>query len=142
VVSDVGDGRMRCYAFFPLSEGKRTSAGMDAQVEPSIADRERFGVIKAMVRDVEPVTGTRESLMRIINSAEVAQDIERKYGGIVSAVIDLEQDPDSPSGLRWTGGSGYARTLSPGTLCDVDVVTEKVPPVALLLPWFKQVLGG
>jgi hypothetical protein len=57
-------------------------------------------------------------------------------------VIDLEQDPDSPSGLRWTGGSGYARTLSPGTLCDVDVVTEKVPPVALLLPWFKQVLGG
>jgi HlyD family secretion protein len=142
VVSDAGDGRMRCYAFFPLSEGKRASAGMDAQVEPSIADRERFGVIKAMVRDVEPVTGTRESLMRIINSAEVAQDIERKYGGIVSAVIDLEQDPDSPSGLRWTGGSGYARTLSPGTLCDVDVVTEKVPPVALLLPWFKQVLGG
>jgi multidrug resistance efflux pump len=142
VISDAGDGRMRCYAFFPLAEGKRTQQGMDAQVEPSIADRERFGVIKGSVRDVEPVTGTRESLMRIINSPEVAQDIERKYGGIVSAVIDLEQDPASPSGLRWTGGSGYPRTLTPGTLCDVDVVTEKVPPVALLLPWFKQVLGG
>ena len=142
VISDAGDGRMRCYAFFPLAEGKRAQAGMEAQVEPSIADRERFGIIKASVRDVEPVTGTRESLMRIINSPEVAQDIERKYGGIVSAVIDLEQDPSSPSGLRWTGGAGYSRTLSPGTLCDVDVVTEKVAPVALLLPWFKQVLGG
>lgn len=142
VVSDAGDGRLRCYAFFPLSEGKRVRPELAARVEPSIADRERYGLIRGSVREVEPVVGTRESLSRIINSPEVAQDIERRYGGIVSAVIDLGTDPGTPSGLAWTGGSGYPRALPPGTLCEVDVVTEDVAPITLVLPWIKHALGG
>ena len=142
VISDAGDGNLRCYAFFPLADGKRIAAAMPARVEPSVADRERFGVIAAGVRDVEPVVGTRESLSRIINSPEVIQDIERRYGGIVSAVLDLELDPATPTGLRWSGGTGYPKPLVPGTLCDVDVVTEEVAPLKLLLPWIKQVVGG
>jgi len=142
IVSDAGDGRLRCYAFFPLTEGKRVRKDMHTHVEPSIADRERFGVISAAVSDIEPVVGTRESFLRIINSPEVAQDIERRYGGTVSAVIDLELNPDSPTGLRWTGGVGYPRPLTPGTLCDVDVVTEDVAPISLLIPWIKQAFGG
>lgn len=142
IISDAGDGRLRCYAFFPLTEGKRVQTGMHAHVEPSIADRERFGVISSVVRDVEPVVGTRDSFLRIMNSPEVAQDIERRYGGTVSAVIDLEVDAASPTGLRWTGGVGYPKQLTPGTLCDVDVVTEDVAPISLLVPWLKQAFGG
>ena len=142
IISDAGDGRLRCYAFFPLTEGKRVHKDMHAHVEPSIADRERCGVISSVVRDVEPVVGTRESFLRIINSPEVAQDIERRYGGTVSAVIDLEVDATSPTGLRWTGGVGYPKQLTPGTLCDVDVVTEDVAPISLLVPWLRQAFGG
>ena len=142
VISDVGDGSLRCYAFFPLADGKRIAGAMPARVEPSVADRERFGVIAATVRDVEPMVGTRESLSRIINSPEVAQDIERRYGGIVSAVLDLAVDQSTPTGLRWSGGAGYPKPLVPGTICDVDVVTEEVAPIRLLLPWIKQVVGG
>jgi len=142
IISDAGDGRLRCYAFFPLTEGKRVRKDMHAHVEPSIADRERFGVISAGVSAIEPVIGTRETFLRIINSPEVAQDIERRYGGTVSAVIDLQLNPDSPTGLRWTGGTGYPRPLTPGTLCDVDVVTEDVAPISLLVPWIKQAFGG
>lgn len=142
IISDAGDGRLRCYAFFPLTEGKRVQMDMHAHVEPSIADRERFGVISSVVRDVEPVVGTRDSFLRIMNSPEVAQDIERRYGGTVSAVIDLELDAASPTGLRWTGGVGYPKQLAPGTLCDIDVVTEDVAPIVLLVPWLKQAFGG
>ena len=142
IISDAGDGRLRCYAFFPLTEGKRVQKDMHAHVEPSIADRERFGVISSVVRDVEPVVGTRDSFLRIMNSPEVAQDIEQRYGGTVSAVIDLEVDATSPTGLRWTGGVGYPKQLTPGTLCDVDVVTEDVAPISLLVPWLKQAFGG
>ena len=142
IISDAGDGRLRCYAFFPLTEGKRVQKDMHAHVEPSIADRERFGVISSVVRDVEPVVGTRDSFLRIMNSPEVAQDIERRYGGTVSAVIDLEVDAASPTGLRWTGGVGYPKQLTPGTLCDVDVVTEDVAPISLLVPWLRQAFGG
>jgi HlyD family secretion protein len=142
VISDPGDGRMRCYAFFPLADGKRISAGMRALVEPSVADRERYGVIRGSVRDVEPVVGSRESLSRIIHSAEVVQDIERRYGGLVSGTVDLEVDAGTPTGLRWMGGSGYPRPLAPGTMCDVDVVTEEVSPISLILPWFRKVAGG
>jgi HlyD family secretion protein len=142
VVSDAGDGLMRCYAFFPLADGKRARAGMRARVEPSVADRERFGVIRGAVREVEPVVGTRDSLARIINSPEVAADIERRYGGIVSGVVDLEADPATPTGLRWTGGTGYPQPLSAGTLCDVDVVAEEVAPITLFLPWLRNAFGG
>jgi len=141
VVSDAGDGRLRCYAFFPLSEGKRVRAEMPTRVEPSVADRERYGSIRGSVRDIEPVVGTSESLLRIINSPEMAQDIQRRYGGIVSAVIDLETDPATASGLRWSGRGNYPRPLTAGTLCEVDVVTEDVSPITLLLPWIKQAFG-
>jgi HlyD family secretion protein len=142
IISDVGDGRLRCYAFFPLTEGKRVQADMYAHVEPSIADCERFGVISAVVRDVDPVVGTRESFLRIINSPEFNQDMERRDDGTMSAVIDLTLDAASPTGLRWTGGVGYPKQLTPGTLCDVDVVTEDVAPISLLVPWLKQAFGG
>ena len=142
IISDVGDGRLRCYAFFPLTEGKRVHMDMRAHVEPSIADRERFGVISSVVRDVEPVVGTRERFLRIINGPEVAQDIEQHSEGTVSAVIDLELDAASPTGLRWTGGVGYTQQLTPGTLCEVDVVTEDVAPISLLIPWLQQAFSG
>lgn len=142
VISDAGDGHLRCYAFFPLAEGKRISAQMVARVEPSVADRERFGVIRGSVREVEPVVGSRESLSRIIHSPEVIQEIERRYGGLVSAVVDLELDERTPTGLRWMGGSGYPKRLAPGTPCEVDVVTEEVAPISLLLPWLQKVAGG
>lgn len=142
IVSDAGDGKLHCYAFFPLADGKRVRPELPARIEPSIADRERYGVIRGSVREVEPVVGTRESLSRIINSPEVAQDIERRYGGIVSAVIDLGADPSTPTGLAWTGGAGYPRALPAGTLCEVDVVTESVAPIALVVPWIRHVLGG
>jgi HlyD family secretion protein len=142
VISDPGDGRMRCYAFFPLAEGKRIGAGMRALVEPSVADRERYGAVRGSVREVEPVVGSRESLSRIIHSAEVVQDIERRYGGLVSGTVDLEVDAGTATGLRWMGGTGYPRPLAPGTLCDVDVVTEEVAPLSLIVPWFRKVAGG
>jgi HlyD family secretion protein len=142
IISDVGDGRLRCYAFFPLTEGKRVHMDMRAHVEPSIANRERFGVISSVVRDAEPVVGTRESFLRIINGPEVAQDIEQRAEGTVAAVIDLELDAASPTGLRWTGGVGYPQQLTPGTLCQVDVVTEDVAPISLLIPWLQQAFGG
>jgi HlyD family secretion protein len=142
VISDAGDGALRCYAFFPLAEGKRAHAAMAARIEPTVADRERYGVVRGVVRDVEPVVGTRESLTRVIHSAQLAEDIEKRYGGFISAVIDLETDPSTPTGLRWTGGRGIERPLTPGTLCNVEVVTEDVAPVALLVPWLRQFFGG
>jgi HlyD family secretion protein len=142
VISDAGDGRLRCYAFFPLSEGKRVRADMAARVEPSVADRERYGTIRGSVRDIEPVVGTSESLLRIINSPEMAQDLQRRYGGIVSAVIDLQTDSSTVTGLRWSGRGNYPQALTAGTLCEVDVVTEDVSPITLLVPWVKQVFGG
>lgn len=142
VISDAGDGALRCYAFFPLGEGKRAHPAMAARIEPTVADRERYGVVRGVVREVEPVVGTRESLTRIIHSAQLAEDIEKRYGGFVSAVIDLETDPSTPTGLRWTGGRGMERPLTPGTLCNVEVVTEDVAPVALIVPWLRQFFGG
>ncbi|MBU3683581.1 MAG: HlyD family efflux transporter periplasmic adaptor subunit [Phycisphaerales bacterium] len=142
VVSDAVDGVIRCHAFFPLAEGKRVRTGMVARVEPSIADRERFGIIRGSVGEMDPLVGTHDSLSRIAGSPELAADIERRHGAVVSGVVDLEPDPSTPTGLRWTGGTGYPQPLSAGTPCDVDVVTEEVAPVSLFLPWLRQAFGG
>jgi hypothetical protein len=57
-------------------------------------------------------------------------------------VVDLEVDASTPTGLRWTGGRGYPKPLAPGTICEVDVVTEEVAPIHLILPWLRKVAGG
>lgn len=142
VVSDAVDGVIRCHAFFALAEGKRVRTGMAARVEPSIAGRERFGVVRGSVLEIDPLVATRESLSRVAGSPELAADIERRHGAVVLGVIDLEPDPSTPTGLRWTGGSGCPEPLAAGTPCDVDVVTEEVAPVTLFLPWLRQAFGG
>jgi hypothetical protein len=68
--------------------------------------------------------------------------MEQGDDGTVSAVIGLILDPASPTGLRWSGGVGYPQQLTPGTLCEVDVVTEDVAPISLLIPWLQQAFDG
>lgn len=133
--------QVRCFAFFPLSRGKHLAAGMRALISPTIAPRERWGLIEASIDHVEPYASTAASMASVTQNPELVEDLEDRYGAMIGAELAIAVDAESASGMRWTTNLGYPHPVPEGTLCEIEVIIEEVRPAALILPWLRGVGG-
>jgi HlyD family secretion protein len=62
-------------------------------------------------------------------------------GAPLRAVVALDADPNTASGLHWSSSQGPNQRISQGTLIDGEVVTEYRRPIALAIPLLKSLLG-
>lgn len=141
IISPAGDGPLNCLAFFPLASGKRLADGMPAQVAPTVAARERFGWIQGKVNGADLFATSQSSVVDRIHTRDLASQLGQRYGPTLGALITLDTDAAGAGGFSWSGGHGYDAALTEGTMVEVDVVVEKVRPIALLLPWLREVVG-
>lgn len=135
---DDSNGELTNLSFFSVGDGKRIAVGAPARVTPSTVRREREGSIVGRVRRVSPFPVTQESVVNDVGNAEIAQSLLRQ-GGAIEVEIELERDPNSYSGFRWTSKDPEKR-FSAGTTTTVRVTIEQRAPITYLLPilrtWF------
>lgn len=126
--------------YVPARRAKEVRPGMEAEISPTETRREEFGFVRGKVTFVADYPATDEALMRIFENAPLVRALGA--GGAVTEVqVELERDPTTPSGYRWSSGSGAPGQLSGGTLCLGDIVTRRQRPVSLVFPFVKQALG-
>ena len=78
-------------------------------------------------------------MIAVLQSPELAEAFSvdgPPYAGRVS----LDADPMTASGLAWTSSRGASRTVSSGTLVDVEIKVESRPPITLVAPALRQML--
>ncbi len=131
--------RLLCHAYLPVGEGKRVQAGMRAQVVPDTVPRERFGGIVGRVRWVSPFPVTREGAAAVIGSQEVAARLVTTPS--IEVIVDLETDPATFSGFRWTSSRGPAMKMSAGTTTVSRITVEERAPITYLLPFLRSASG-
>lgn len=136
-VNDSG-GQLLNLCYFNVRDGKRIIVGDQARVTPSTVQRERDGSIVGVVRRVSPFPVTQESVINNVGNAEIAQSLLRQ-GGAIEVEVELERDPNSYSGFRWTSKEPEKK-FSPGTTTTVRITIEQRAPITYLLPilraWF------
>lgn len=128
-------GKLEALLYVDSRQGKLLEAGMDVQLAPSVIRKERDGVLLAKVKTVESFPSSRRGMLRVLNNEELVATLLRDTGGAPLAVrAELVTAPDTPTGYRWSSGSGPDLTLSSGTRCDGWVITRSERPIALLFP--------
>ncbi len=131
------DETMGVIAYIPLIDAKKILPGMKAQVSPSTVKKEEFGSILGTVSSVAEFPSTTQSMRGVLVNDELIKtvaDIE----GPVEVRIDLQRDPNAPSGYRWTSSGGPPMQISSGTVGSVTVITADQMPISMILPWLKS----
>jgi HlyD family secretion protein len=131
--------RLVAVAFVPLAEGKKVTAGDPAFVEPSSIRRDVYGQVRGQVTTVSDTPATPELLRSMVRNDELARRLTE--GGVAFiATIEMERNATTPSGYAWTSSTGPDKTLSPGTTLRVEIETDRVRLISLLLPALRQLL--
>ena len=132
--------KLEAILYVPARTAKEVRPGMEAEISPTEIRREEFGFVRGKVTFVADYPATEEALMRIFENAPLVRALAA--GGTITEVqVELEKDPTTPSGYRWSSANGAPGQLSGGTLCQGDVVTRKQRPISLVFPFLRETLG-
>lgn len=133
--------KLSVIAYFPPYEGKQISQGMTIGIAPSVIRREEFGFILGQVSYVSSFPASSQGMLQTLRNQDLVATLSE--GGppiMVKAQLDL--DPDTQSGFRWSSGDGPDIAIHSGTLCDINVVVKEQPPITLVLPFLKRTFLG
>ena len=121
--------------YFDSHIGKSLKPGMRIELVPSVARKERDGVLLGRVRVVEDFPSTRVGMMGALRNDQLVDSFIQAAGGAPIAVrAELLPDPSTPSHFTWSSGKGPAVVLSSGTRCEAAVITHSHRPIALVFP--------
>lgn len=131
---------LEVLVYMPSPQAKAVQPGMAAEISPSTVKREEFGFIRGKVVYAGEFPASFDALMRNFQNETLVRSI--MAGGPVTELrVTLDRDPASASGFQWSSSRGPGITISSGTLCTVEVITRRQPPVSLLFPYIKGGLG-
>jgi HlyD family secretion protein len=138
IAMDHPQTRLTNLCYFSVRDGKRIMVGDAARVTPSTVQRERVGSILGVVKSVSAFPMTQESVVNDIGNAQIAQAL-LENGRSIQVEIELERDPSSFSGFRWTS-KGPNVKFTPGTTSTARITIEQHAPITYVLPilrgWF------
>jgi HlyD family secretion protein len=135
---DVQDLELLLY--LPAARAKDVRPGMEARISPSSVKPEEFGFIKGYVTYVSDFPDTPAELMHNFENEVLVRALTGE-GPVTGLHVEMERDPKTFSGYRWSSSRGPNLTLSGGTLCTAEVVTRWERPLELLVPTLRKTLG-
>lgn len=133
------DEPLEVVLYVSSADGKRVRPGMPVEISPATVRPEEHGFLRGRVRSTSAFPVSREGMTRVVGTAELATQFS-STGQPYEILVDLEPDPESFSGFRWSS-RGPDATIEAGTMCSAKIVIEQERPIALVIPRIKKTLG-
>jgi HlyD family secretion protein len=127
-------------AVFSHDMSKRITPSMDAQVRPVSVKKEEYGSMRGRVSSITEHSISKVEVDVILRNPELTSKLMADSAPLL-AKIEVFVDDNTPSGFAWWGGQGPPFSVTRGTRVAVDVVVERTPPIALIIPAFRKLLG-
>ena len=138
-IETLGDG-LEALIYLPPTDGKRVEAGMRVLVSPVTVRRESSGAILGTVENVSEFPVSLDGMVAVLQNRDLAQNFSRSGPPHASRIV-LAADSTTASGFAWTSPKGAEATLTSGTLISVEVEVAKQPPITLVVPLVKELMG-
>lgn len=122
------------------ADGKRVAPGMEVAVSLDHVERARFGSLVATVREIGTRPLSAAQIEALVPVPELAAELARD-GRQLAVIATLDRDPETPTGYRWSSGSGPELALSAGSTLVGRVTVERRAPVTWLLPTLRRWVG-
>lgn len=123
--------------YFTVQDGKRIKPGMPVQVTPSIVKRERFGGIIGAVTSVSSLPATPQAASVLIGNQDMVKSLMSGDRNI-EVFAQLEEDPATRSGYKWSSSKGPEQQISAATTTTVRVKVGEQAPISYVIPLFKS----
>lgn len=124
--------------YLPPGDGKQIKVGMPVALSPSTAPREEFGFLMGKVRWVAEAPSTPEGMTYTLKNKQLVQNLSNNAAPIEIAV-ELERDPSTFSGYKWSSSRGPNIKINGGTLTQADVEVRDLPLLSLVIPPLRQI---
>ena len=135
-----GPAELEVLLYVPPADGKKVETGMHALVSPTTVRREEFGSIRGTVDSISSFPVSVEGMVAVLQNESLARTFSNA-GPPYAGRITLASDPMTVSGFAWTSRKASNLSLSAGTLATVEVKTRSQPPITLVIPLLKELLG-
>ena len=119
---------------------KRVAVGMKAHIVPDGTKKEEYGSMRGRVAWVSDSDVSSEHVEQLLRNAQLTKSLFGE-GTPLLARIELVPSKTTRSGFAWWGGSGPPYSVTPGTVCAVDIVVEEARPISLVIPALRKLLS-
>ncbi|MBP5972051.1 NHLP bacteriocin system secretion protein [Brasilonema sp. CT11] len=133
--------KLTSLVYFADKDGKQIKPGMTVQVTPSVVKRDRFGGIVGTVTRVSPFPVTTGDIVAQVGNEDIAKSLANNNAARVQVFVELQKDPNTVSGYKWSSSNGPALQISSGTTTKVRVKVGEVAPISYIIPIFRSWTG-
>jgi HlyD family secretion protein len=126
--------------FIPPNMADEIDKGMKVEIIPATVHVEEYGFIKGKVRFVSQFPVTSSGMMTLLDNPKLVEMLSA-YGAPYRVDVELIKDPSTFSGYTWSSSSGPQHKLSTGTICTGNVIAREQPPITLVIPFMKKLIG-
>ena len=137
---ETGEEGMDVLIYVSPADGKRVAPGMPVLVSPSTARREMFGAMNGTVQSLSEFPASPGGMAAVLQNQDLAAAFSSN-GPPYPGRVALTPNPRSVSGVDWTSQRREDLTITSGTLASVEIRVANEPPIALALPWFRDITG-
>ncbi|MCP3688886.1 MAG: HlyD family efflux transporter periplasmic adaptor subunit, partial [Gammaproteobacteria bacterium] len=135
VIRRIGED-FQALSFFKIKDGKKIKPGMRANVSPTSVERDLYGSIIGNVVSVSVLPESEAGLHEALDNSILVQEM-LSTGAVIRVVIELEEAPDTFSGLKWTSSDGPPVKISVATIANSSVTVREEAPINFVIPIFK-----
>lgn len=125
--------RLEAVIYISAEQSGKIKSGMEAQIVPSIVNKEEYGFIIGRVISVDEYPATEQSMQQTLGNQELVKMINSK-GVSVGVKIDLTPNQQNISGYKWSTHKGPPLVIPSGTLVQVDIVIDREKPIEKIIP--------
>ncbi len=145
IETEDANGKLISIIYLADKDGKQIKPGMTVQVTPSMVKRERYGGIVGKITNVNPFPVTSPDIAAIVGNENLASSIVQSVSGSGGAPVqifaELQLDPTTASGYKWSSSSGPPLKATPGTTTTVRVNIGELAPISYVIPIFRSLTG-
>ncbi|MBD2104013.1 NHLP bacteriocin system secretion protein [Leptolyngbya sp. FACHB-261] len=136
------NGKLTNVAYFAVRDGKQIKPGMSMQITPNTVKRERFGGILGRVKNVSSFPVTAQGAVALVGSEAIVKSLMPEgLGAQVEVLTELQEDPSTESGYRWSSSDGPPLQVTSGTTTLVRVKVDEQAPIAYIIPLLRSTTG-
>lgn len=131
---------LEAVVYVPSAHGKRIHAGMEVRIAPASVAPEEHGYMIGTVTYVSDFPTTSRAIQRTLRNPELVAALSR--GDAPYEIrADLQLDPATVSGYRWSSAAGPPMEILTGTLCVARITVERRRPVEMVIPILREQFG-
>lgn len=131
--------------FLSQAAAQQVRPGMKVLATPTGMSRAQYGGMLAKVVTVGVLPASISEIKQNLGSEGEANEISNLIPQPIEVTIQLEKDQKTDNtnkqGLKWSSAGRIPYPIRQGDLLSLQITTQTVQPISLLIPWLRQFSG-